>query len=146
MQNAHLEILWLDGFALDQKFQGGQPDYSADLGFPTTSVHLNVEAKESNASVRANDTLVGGSSIELALAEGPNLLTIVVTAEDGITTSTYTLTVTRRLSSSFGQTAYIKASNAERHDQFGESVVLLGNTLAVGATGEDSGTSNDADK
>jgi len=86
MQNVHLEILWLDGFAFDQIFQGGQPDYSADVGFATTSVHLNVEAEESNASVRVIDNLVGGSSIELALAEGPNLLTIVVTAEDGVST------------------------------------------------------------
>jgi len=42
--------------------------------------------------------------------------------------------------SSWSQQAYVKASNTEVHDWFGSSVVLSGdgNTLAVGAHGEDS--------
>jgi hypothetical protein len=38
------------------------------------------------------------------------------------------------------QQAYLKASNAESGDSFGFSVALSGETLAVGAYGEDSGT------
>src|SRR6266852_1681409 len=45
-----------------------------------------------------------------------------------------------RSGATWTQQAYIKASNAEAGDQFGTSVALSsnGNTLAVGATGEDS--------
>lgn len=47
---------------------------------------------------------------------------------------------TRNAIGAWVQQAYIKASNTDNHDQFGYSVVLAGdgNTLAVGASGEDS--------
>src|SRR6185295_13476722 len=38
----------------------------------------------------------------------------------------------------WSQQAYLKASNAEADDGFGESVALSGDTLVVGAYGEDS--------
>ena len=38
----------------------------------------------------------------------------------------------------WAQQAYLKASNAQSHDSFGHAVALEGNTLAVGAWGEDS--------
>lgn len=43
-----------------------------------------------------------------------------------------------RSESTWIQEAYIKASNTDRNDLFGASVALDGNTLAVGAPGEDS--------
>ena len=45
-----------------------------------------------------------------------------------------------RISATWSQQAYIKASNAEAYDRFGQTVVLSsdGSTLIVGATGEDS--------
>ncbi len=48
----------------------------------------------------------------------------------------------RYASGNWAEDAYIKASNAEMNDNFGDAVALSsdGNTLAVGATGEDSGT------
>ncbi|MEN9577113.1 MAG: hypothetical protein RJA70_122 [Pseudomonadota bacterium] len=44
----------------------------------------------------------------------------------------------KRSGSTWSQQAYIKASNAEAEDQFGIAVALDGDTLAVGAEGEDS--------
>jgi len=38
----------------------------------------------------------------------------------------------------WSQQAYLNASNAQAYDQFGDSLTLSGDTLAVGATGEDS--------
>jgi hypothetical protein len=46
--------------------------------------------------------------------------------------------VFRRSGSTWQQQAYIKASNTGNDDWFGEDVALSGDTLAVGATGEDS--------
>jgi hypothetical protein len=42
----------------------------------------------------------------------------------------------------WSQQAYLKASNTETGDEFGISVSLSGNTLAVGASSEDSGTAS----
>ncbi|MBT7082093.1 MAG: hypothetical protein HN929_11640 [Chloroflexi bacterium] len=43
-----------------------------------------------------------------------------------------------RVGTNWSQQAYIKASNSEANDRFGESVSISGDTLAVGATNEDS--------
>ena len=58
--------------------------------------------------------------------------------EDAVTTSTYTIEVTRQTAASFAQQAYIKASNTDISDVFGNAVALSGDTLAVGACVEDS--------
>jgi hypothetical protein len=46
--------------------------------------------------------------------------------------------VYRRIGANWAQEAYVKAANAGGNDSFGWSVALSGDTLAVGATGEDS--------
>lgn len=46
--------------------------------------------------------------------------------------------VFRRLGSVWSKEAYIKASNSGSNDHFGSSLALSGNSLVVGATGEDS--------
>jgi hypothetical protein len=43
-----------------------------------------------------------------------------------------------RTGSTWSQQAYLKASNADAHDLFGSSMELAGNSLVVGAPGEDS--------
>jgi hypothetical protein len=60
---------------------------------------------------------------------------------DGITTKTYSLTITRASADSFVQQAYLKASNADANDQFGSSVAIDGDTIVVGAPGEASSAS-----
>jgi hypothetical protein len=45
-----------------------------------------------------------------------------------------------RIGSNWQQQAYVKASNTDSIDQFGASVSIYGDTLAVGATDEDSST------
>lgn len=46
-----------------------------------------------------------------------------------------------RSGASWQQQAYLKASNTDNYDKFGATLALLGDTLAVGATDEDSNTS-----
>jgi hypothetical protein len=43
-----------------------------------------------------------------------------------------------RSGNQWSQQAYVKASNTGNDDRFGTSVTLCGDTLSVGATGEDS--------
>jgi hypothetical protein len=80
--------------------------------------------------------LVFNPSESIFLGPG-DTVTVKATAEDGVTTSTYDVTVARQTANEFAQQAYIKASNTDRWDEFGR-VALSGDTLAVGAQGEDS--------
>lgn len=47
----------------------------------------------------------------------------------------------RDANDSWTQQAYLKASNTEREDQFGYAVAISGDTIVIGAPGEDSGAS-----
>jgi len=60
---------------------------------------------------------------------------------DNSATNSGAVYVFTRSGASWAQQAYVKASNTGRYDGFGSSVTLAadGNTLAVGATGENSG-------
>lgn len=79
------------------------------------------------------DTLAIGASSENSASTGIN------GSETGtgapISGAVYIFT---RSGTTWSQQAYIKASNAESADEFGASVALNGDTLAVGAPGEDS--------
>ena len=138
--NANLSALVLSAGALDQVFQSNQTIYTAAVGFLAAATTVTPTAEDGNATVSVNATVVesGAASDFISLGEGANLVTIVVTAEDGITTRTYSVTVTRQLAASFGQRAFLKASNANTNDLFGAAVALSGDTLVVGAAGEGS--------
>ena len=138
--NANLSALVLSAEALDQVFQSNQTIYTAAVGFLAAATTVTPTAEDGNATVSVNATVVesGAASDFISLGEGANLVTIVVTAEDGITTTTYSVTVTRQLAASFGQQAFLKASNANTNDLFGAAVALSGDTLVVGAAGEGS--------
>ena len=81
------------------------------------------------------NTLAVGAHREDSIATGINGNQSSFTASDSGAVYVFT-----RSDSSWSQQAYVKASNTEAGDGFGTSVSLSGdgNTLAVGATGEDS--------
>ena len=58
-------------------------------------------ASDTNATIRVNGTIVasGSASANIPLTVGSNTINVVVTAQDGTTTNTYTITVTRASSS-----------------------------------------------
>ena len=109
-----------------------------------TSYTVTVPQSVNNIFVSARTNDIFATSITFSrvppLALGESTIDVVVTAEDGVTTQTYTILVTRL---NFAQEAYIKASNSGVGDAFGGSVALSsdGNTMAVGAQNEDSSAS-----
>jgi hypothetical protein len=139
--DASLSELTFDNADLDQVFQSTQPSYTASVGYVTTSLILRFVASNSAASIKVNDDSVasGSGTAQIPLDEGDNTVTVEVTAEDGQTTQTYTLEVSRASATEFTQQAYLKAINAEGGDYFGNSVALDGDTLVVGVPSEDSG-------
>lgn len=136
--DASLSALTLSVGELDQMFQSTLFSYTATVGFTQTEVQVAAVTVDPNASIFINGMAVasGVESDVIALDEGLNTITVTVTAEDGITNETYTIDLTRQSASNFAQQAYIKASNAEAMDKFGNTVALDGDTLAVGAPAE----------
>ena len=64
----------------------------------TSSLTVTPTTANSNATVKVNGTTVvsGSASGGIALTVGANTITTVVTAADGVSTKTYTVTVTRQ--------------------------------------------------
>ncbi len=135
---AALADLELSAGALDQVFQSSQFDYTSTVGYLATETTVTPTTADAAATVTVNGAAVssGSASDPIPLAVGANTITVIVTASDGVTTSTYTVTVTRESADQFARRAYIKASNTDSDDNFGYSVALSGDTLAVGAPGE----------
>jgi hypothetical protein len=104
-----------------------------------SSITIMPTAADTGAKITVNGTAVisGQASQVISLNPGQNAVTVVVTAQDGVTTKTYAVTANL-----LSQQVYIKASNTGHYigygDSFGSSVSLSGDTLAVGARGEDS--------
>ena len=84
----------------------------------------------------SGDTLAVG-----ALGEDSNQTTITngtTASSDNSSDDSGAAYVYKRTGTTWAQEAYIKAANAEAWDGFGASVTVSGDTLAVGALGEDS--------
>ncbi len=96
--NADLSGLTISQGTLTPVFDPGTSSYSATVGNAVNSIEVTPGTADANATVTVNGTLVAGGSpsgaIPLSVGNG-NIITVVVTAEDGSTTRTYTVTVTR---------------------------------------------------
>ncbi|HEU4963602.1 MAG TPA: cadherin-like beta sandwich domain-containing protein [Bacilli bacterium] len=99
--NALLSNLVLGGVSLDSSFTSADFDYAASVGNAMTSVEVTPTVADSRATVAV---AVGGTPVtdasgyQVPLRVGDNAITVVVTAEDGSTQETYTVTVTRAAS------------------------------------------------
>jgi hypothetical protein len=131
----------LSGVVLDQIFQSNLTNYTATVSQLRSTTTVTATPSDPDATITVNGiaAAAGVASAEITLNQGDNTITVVVTAEDGVATTTYTIEVARESAASFAQTAYLKASNTGEGDVFGVRVALDGATLAVGAIGEQSG-------
>jgi LEA14-like dessication related protein len=95
--NADLAALSLSSGTLSPAFAAATTSYSASVGNATTSITATPTVSDGSASVTVNGVAVasGNASGAIALAVGANTITTVVTAQDGSTLKTYTVTVTR---------------------------------------------------
>ena len=95
--NANLSKLGASIGGLTPAFSGSTTSYTISAGNATASMTLKPVSSDANATIKVNGTTVasGTTTAPIALAVGPNTVTTVVTAQNGTTTKTYTLTVTR---------------------------------------------------
>jgi gliding motility-associated-like protein len=95
--NAALSKLGPSIGGLTPAFSATTTSYTLSTGKATVSMKLTPVSSDANATIKVNGTTVTSGTVfgPIALAPGPNTITTVVTAQDGTTTKTYTLTVTR---------------------------------------------------
>ncbi|MGI4022887.1 MAG: MBG domain-containing protein [Janthinobacterium lividum] len=92
-----LNTLILNNGTLTPAFTSSNPNYTVQVPYTTASINLTATANDANASIRINNAMaVSGSATALvALNVGSNPVNVAVTAHDGISRQTYTVTVTR---------------------------------------------------
>ena len=95
--NADLSSLVLSSGTLTPPFTSGTTAYTANVAYGVTSIMVTPTASNTYATITVNGTPVASGSVSeaIALNIGANTITTVVTAQDGTTTKTYTVTVTR---------------------------------------------------
>jgi len=98
--NASLSGLKISSGTLSPTFAGGTTAYTATVGSGVNSITLTPTTSDAAASttVNGNPVLSGAASGAIALNVGANVINTVVTAGDGVTKITYTVTVTRAAS------------------------------------------------
>ena len=96
-EDASLSALSLSGVTLMPAFASGTTVYTASVGHAVTETTVTATASDDNASVEVTpgDADDGTSGDQVALGVGETTISVEVTAEDGETTETYTVTVTR---------------------------------------------------
>jgi hypothetical protein len=87
--DATLSDLTLSGVTLSPTFTSGTLAYTANVANDVKSTTVSAATNDETATISADD--LGSKSLSV----GKNIITVTVTAEDGITKKEYTVTVTR---------------------------------------------------
>ena len=97
VSNANLSNLALSAGTLSPAFVSGTTSYTASVINSVNSITVTPTAAQANATVTVNGVSVisGVASSSISLNVGTNTITAVVTAQDGVTIQTYTVTLTR---------------------------------------------------
>ncbi len=101
-----LSALTTTAGTLSPTFASGTTSYTASVAYTTTSVTVTPTVTQANATIQVrvnggsySSVTSGAASGALSLNVGSNPIDVLVTAQDGVTTSTYTITVTRAAAS-----------------------------------------------
>lgn len=115
-------------------------EYTLDLGLGADQLTVTATAEEPSTTITiAGAAVSDGLAATVPLNLGPNTITIEVDLGSAITT--YELAVDR--GAGVLQRIYAKASNTDAVDNFGSSLAVSGDTLAVAAHLEDSASGTD---
>jgi alpha-tubulin suppressor-like RCC1 family protein len=115
--DASLASLTTSASSLNPVFAPVTTQYTVSVGSATDSIIITPTCADSNATARVNGTAVssGSASGMISLGYGDNIITIAVTAQDGVTRQVYTLNVTRgipvTLLANYLSAAYVPVSS-----------------------------------
>ncbi|WP_316819367.1 beta strand repeat-containing protein, partial [Pedobacter nyackensis] len=95
--NADLSGLALSSGSLSPAFDTGTGAYTASVSNAISSITLTPTVSDATATVTIDGTVVTSGSVSesIDLDVGTNTITVLVTAQNGITIKTYTITITR---------------------------------------------------
>ena len=96
--DATLSALSLTGVTLSPAFAAGTTTYTSDVANTVTSTTLTFTTADTRAQVSvtpATDADPNTEGHQITLSPGLNVITVTVTAEDAVTTATYSVTVDR---------------------------------------------------
>ena len=101
-KDSTLSGIWLAPVAIDTNFDPGTFSYHAVVPFTISKTDLTATGHESHATLTLNGKSVtsGATAHELPLAVGMNEFDVVVLAQDGTTTTTYSIFIERMAASS----------------------------------------------
>ncbi|UTN03278.1 cadherin-like beta sandwich domain-containing protein [Flavobacterium bizetiae] len=110
---ATLNNLTISQGTLDPTFATATTIYTANVANAVSSLTVTPTATDTNAMITVNGEIVisGNPSEAIPLAVGPNIITTVVTAQDGITLKTYTITINRTAPATIVTTGTVLALN-----------------------------------
>jgi len=91
--DATLSALTASGLTLSPAFDSDTTSYSGSVANSVLSTTVSATPNDDKAEVAIGGT--AGTSKEVSLVVGSNTIEVIVTAEDGETSKTYTITVTR---------------------------------------------------
>lgn len=130
--NANLSNLAISSGTLSPSFASGILSYTATVPSAVGSITVTPTLADSSATVKINGTTVanGTASGAVSLNSGNNLIPIIVTAQDGITTQTYTVNVARAITTT---TTALGASG--NPSVFGQSVTFTASVTGSSPTG-----------
>lgn len=131
--NASLANLALGGGALlSPAFTVGTTSYTSNVANTVSSINVTPTLADSTASVQVNarSTASGSASSPVILSVGSNTINVLVTAQDGTTTQTYAITVTRAAATTTGGGTVSAGSSANLSSQ-GTLSLGTSSTLSV---------------
>ncbi|MCT4585488.1 MAG: cadherin-like beta sandwich domain-containing protein, partial [Peptostreptococcaceae bacterium] len=100
--DATLSNLVPNSGSLSPSFDSNTTSYTINVPYSTTTINFTPTANDSNytsITVDGNNTTSGNASSNTSLSVGNNNIDVVVTAEDGSTQKTYSVTVNRAAAS-----------------------------------------------
>ncbi len=112
--NANLAGLAISAGTLTPPFASLTTGYTVLVSNATSSITVTPSKVDVNATVKVNNVTVntGNASAPISLALGSAVINTVVTAQDGITTKTYTVTVMKPGSLGFASSVFTVNSGA----------------------------------
>lgn len=147
--NAELDSLSITEGTLSPSFSKDIDVYEANVPNSTDELSITAIARSENASISINGETVSTSIVQLAV--GNNTIEIIVTAENGVTTNSYTVNITRAATSSSGGSSTPTGQQVTVSTPDGETVVTgtlteSGNTEQITISGTQFRTLANANK
>ncbi|HYE82167.1 MAG TPA: YDG domain-containing protein [Clostridia bacterium] len=93
--NADLSELTISGAVLSPSFRSGERSYTSSVSYATASIVLTPRTADPTAELKINGNIPAGENTTINLITGSNTITVEVTAQDGVTKKTYTITISR---------------------------------------------------